>query len=742
MIILKDNVFNHTEKTLMLKMSSRMDEMEEDVLDKEAQENLITVNGPKTRVDLVAYKLKGGAQSWWKNLQLIRERQGKLPITSWERMERELRRILSHGIQDIISLVPVYTLDDAYNLAIRAENQLGQTETRRKVNLTLKEDEYDEEEENDKDSDGEEYDTDLCQPESDSGSTKNIISRDIVQCLKLPTEKHPNPYRIGWIKSVGEINVTERCKVPFTIGKYKDEVVCDIVDMDACHILLGRPWEFDVNATHKDEIKGESVIYAVVARGMIQEGVSNKIPEKLLPLMEEFQSLIPDELPSALPPMRNIQHQIDLEKVEDLLKKGLIRESMSPCAVPALLVPKKYGSWRMCVDSRAINKITITYRFPIPRLDDMLDMLEGSKIFSKIDLCSGYHQIWIRPGDEWKMVFKTKDGLYEWLVMPFRLSNAPSTFSRLMNQVLKPFIGSFVVVHFDDILMYSKSKKEHLGHLREVLIALSQNKLYINLKKCNLLTDKLLFLGFVITSHGIRVDEDKVRAIREWPKPQGMFEWGKEADEIFAQIKEKLTSAPPLVLPNFDKLFTLECDASIVGIGAVLSQDGKPIAFFSEKLSEARQKWSTYELEFYAIYRSVHHWEQYLFHLRLRGILSTITSDHDTKFLSHFWRTLWYLFKTELNYSTSFHPQTNGQTEVVNKMLGNPIRCLCGDRPKQWDQFLALAEFAFNNMLPALPDLSKFNPDVPLYPGDNSRTSFFQEGENDAVTDAAGNLSN
>ncbi|GJT95231.1 hypothetical protein Tco_1090749 [Tanacetum coccineum] len=270
---------------------------------------------------------------------------------------------------------------------------------------------------------------------------------NIVQCLKLPTKKHPNPYRIGWIKSVGEINVTERCKVPFTIGKYKDEVVCDIVDMDACHILLGRPWEFDVNATHKgkdntysfrvngvkkilvplienskpkvleekrnnlmimshrdfeDEIKGESVIYAVVARGMIQEGVSNKIPEKLLPLMEEFQSLIPDELPSALPPMRNIQHQIDLvpgaslpnlphyrmspkenlilqEQVEDLLKKGLIRESMSPCAVPALLVPKKDGSWRMCVDSRAINKITIAYRFPIPRLDDMLDMLEGYK---------------------------------------------------------------------------------------------------------------------------------------------------------------------------------------------------------------------------------------------------------------------------------------------------------------------------------------------------------------------------
>jgi hypothetical protein len=265
--------------------------------------------------------------------------------------------------------------------------------------------------------------------------------------------------------------------------------------------------------------------------------LDKSLPSAVVSLLQEYEDVFPNDVPSGLPPIRGIEHQIDFVpgatipnrptyrsnseetkelqwQVEELMAKGHVRESMSPCAVPVLLVPKKDGTWRMCVDCKAITNITVKYRYPIPRLADMLDELHGSCIFTKIDLKSRYHQIKMKKGDEWKTAFKTKYGLYEWLVMPFGLTNALSTFMRLMNHALRAFLGKFVVVYFDDILVYSKSLDEHVDYLHCVLAILRKEKLNANLKKCSFCLDKVVFLGYVVSTKGIVVDEKKVKAVK------------------------------------------------------------------------------------------------------------------------------------------------------------------------------------------------------------------------------------
>ena len=400
-------------------------------------------------------------------------------------------------------------------------------------------------------------------------------------------------------------------------------------------------------------------------------------------VLQEFRDVFPEEVPAGLPPLRGIEHQIDLipgaslpnrapyrtnpeetkeiqKQVQALLDKGYIRISLSPCAVPVILVPKKDGTWRMCVDCRAINNITIRYRHPIPRLEDMLDELSGAAVFSKIDLRSGYHQIRMKEGDEWKTAFKTKFGLYEWLVMPFGLTNAPSTFMRLMNHVLRDFIGKFVVVYFDDILIYSRNESDHTMHIRHVLQVLRDNKLYGNLEKCTFCKDKVIFLGYVVSKHGVEVDVSKIEAIQNWPTPMNVsqvrsfhglagfyrrfvpnfstiaaplneltkkgvaFEWGAAQDHAFDELKRLLTSAPLLALPDFNKQFEIECDASGIGIGGVLMQEGRPIAYFSEKLSGAKLNYPIYDKELYALIRVLEVWQHYLWPKEF-----IIHSDHE-----------------------------------------------------------------------------------------------------------------
>jgi hypothetical protein len=317
--------------------------------------------------------------------------------------------------------------------------------------------------------------------------------------------------------------------------------------------------------------------------------------------------------------------------------------------MPIVLSLKKYGGWRMCTDSRDINKITIRYRFPLPKMDDLMDCLSGAKFFSKIDLKSGYHQIRMREGDEWKTKFKTNEGLYEWLVMMFGLTNAPSTFMILMNEVLKDFIGKFVIVYLYDILIFNKTEEEHLRHLNLVMRRLQQENLLINLKKSSFMKKELIYLGFVISSNELKMDPEKVKEIREWSSLRNIFEfislhgladfyrkfirkfsgisapmmdtvkkrhkyfhWTEEADKSFKLLKEKITGQPILVLPDFSKTFQVRCDTTGFTVGAVLSQENRTIAYFSENLNETKMKYSTYDKEFYAVIHALKKWRHYL----------------------------------------------------------------------------------------------------------------------------------
>nr|KYP38909.1 Transposon Ty3-G Gag-Pol polyprotein [Cajanus cajan] len=336
------------------------------------------------------------------------------------------------------------------------------------------------------------------------------------------------------------------------------------------------------------------------------------LPQEGQKLLKEFDDLFPQEVPSGLPPLRGIEHQIDLiqgaslpnrlayrtnpqetkeieSQVDNLLKKVWVQKSLSPCVVPVLLVPKKDGEWRMCMDCRAINNITIKYRHPIPRLDDMLEKLHRAIIFSKINLKSVYHQIRIKEGDEWKTSFKTKFGLYEWLVMPFGLTNAPSTFMHLMNHVLRDCIGKFVVVYMPC------HKVDNVSYISK------------------------LFFKEVVCLHGL-------------PK--------------------------------------------------------------------------------------------------------TIVSDRDAKFLSHFWKVLWEKLGTKLVYSTTCHPQTDGQIEVVNRSLSTLLRIILKGNKKTWDDCLPHIEFSYNRVVHKTTNLSPFevvydfNPltSLDLLPLPNTTSLFHKEG--------------
>ncbi|CAH1449799.1 unnamed protein product [Lactuca virosa] len=405
-----------------------------------------------------------------------------------------------------------------------------------------------------------------------------------------------------------------------------------------------------------------------------------------IPEVCNFPDVFPEDLP-GIPPERQVEFRIDLvpgatpvtkspyrlalakmqelsSQLNELINKGFIRPSSSPWGAPILFVKKKDGSFRMCIDYRELNKLTIKNRYPLPRIDDLFDQLQGANYFSKIDLRSGYHQLRVHENDVPKTTFRTRYGHYEFVVMPFGLTNAPAIFMDLMNRVCRPFLDKFVIVFIDDILVYSRSEEDHRQHLRQVLETLRAEKLYAKFSKCEFWIRKVTFLGHVVIEEGIHVDPSKIKAIENWSAPKtpieirqflGLacyyrrfiqnfskiakplttltqkgvtFSWGEKQDTAFQTLKLAICIAPILSLPEGTEDCVVYCDASNQGLGCVLMQRGKVIAYASRQLKTHEVNYTTHDLELGAVVFVLKIWRHYLY-----GTKCTVFTDN--KSLQH-----------------------------------------------------------------------------------------------------------
>ncbi|KAL2223600.1 UNVERIFIED_CONTAM: Retrovirus-related Pol polyprotein from transposon [Sesamum indicum] len=375
------------------------------------------------------------------------------------------------------------------------------------------------------------------------------------------------------------------------------------------------------------------------------EETSGPIPDEIKKLLKEFEDVMPDELPRKLPPKRAVDHEIELvpgtkpparapyrmsqpelvelrKQLKDMLESGIIKPAKSPYGAPVLFQKKADGSLRMCCDYRALNKITVKNKYPIPLVADCFDRLSRAKYFTKIDLRSGYWQVRIKEGDE----AKDDSG----------------------HTVLHGFLDEFVVVYLDDIVIYSRTLAEHVDHLRQVLTRLREHELYAKVSKCSFAQETISFLGHIVERGRIRMDPKKVQAIEEWQLPKDVHDlrsflglanyyrrfvkgyseiarpltdllkktetwnWTPQCQVAFDNLKKAIVTDPVLALPDMSKPFVVETDASDFALGGVLMQDGHPVAFESRKLKDVERRYSVHEKELLAVVHCLRLWRHYL----------------------------------------------------------------------------------------------------------------------------------
>ncbi|GBG87010.1 hypothetical protein CBR_g44464 [Chara braunii] len=452
------------------------------------------------------------------------------------------------------------------------------------------------------------------------------------------------------------------CRLPSPSGEVKTVRLFHVsgVDNTLAHCCLSAP--AFARLVKKEQL--EEQVFVVYVRPVTEakEKDSSTNPT-IAKLLEEFKDLT--ESPTGVVP-RPIQHRIEIKpgsrtpkgavyrmspreleelrkQLDELLEKGWIRPSSSPFGALVLFVPKKEGELRMCIDYRGLNAITVKNAEPLPRIDDLLDRVQGCKYFSKIDLKSGYHQIEVHPDDQYKTTFRTRYGHYEFIVMPFGLTNAPATFQRCMNDLFRPWLDNFVVVYLDDILVFSKTLQEHQGHLRQVLEKLREANFTINAKKCEWAKTQVLYLGHILDGDGIKPEDSLANYYRKFVrnfstiaaplrrllKKEAIWQWDKDCTSALKKLKRALIEYLVLKVVDPSLPFVVTTDASQYGIGVVLQQDDghgyRPVEFMSARMPSEKVATSTYERELYALRQALEHLKHYLL-----GRHFKVYSDHET----------------------------------------------------------------------------------------------------------------